>query len=94
MSPVLCLSAGAAERAVLDGRQKALKLTANALYGFTGAGASPLQCVPLADSCLALGAATCRAAIQRIQEAVEREELGPKGRRGKVRNGGWGVDGG
>ena len=46
--------------AVLDSRQKALKLTANALYGFTGAGASPLQCVPLADSCLALGAAACR----------------------------------
>ena len=43
------------KRAVLDSRQKALKLTANALYGFTGAGASPLQCAPLADSCLAMG---------------------------------------
>lgn len=43
------------KRAVLDSRQKALKLTANALYGFTGAQASPLQCVPLADSCLAMG---------------------------------------
>lgn len=30
-------AAGSAEaRAVLDGRQKALKLVANALYGFTG----------------------------------------------------------
>lgn len=27
---------GAAQRAVLDSRQKALKITANALYGFTG----------------------------------------------------------
>ena len=49
-----------AARAVLDGRQKALKVTANALYGFTGAGASPLQCVQLADSCLAYGADSCR----------------------------------
>lgn len=32
----------------------------------TGAGASPLQCVPLADSCLALGAASCRRAIEMI----------------------------
>ena len=45
----------AGSRAILDSRQKALKLTANALYGFTGAMASPLQSVPLADGCLALG---------------------------------------
>lgn len=49
-----------AARAVLDSRQKALKVTANALYGFTGAGASPLQCIQLADSCLAYGAQSCR----------------------------------
>ena len=29
-------------------------------YGFTGAQASPLQCIAVADSCLALGAASCR----------------------------------
>lgn len=45
----------AASRAILDSRQKALKLTANALYGFTGAMASPLQSTALADGCLALG---------------------------------------
>ena len=45
----------AGTRAILDSRQKALKLTANALYGFTGAMASPLQSVALADGCLALG---------------------------------------
>ena len=45
----------AGSRAILDSRQKALKLTANALYGFTGAMASPLQSVALADGCLALG---------------------------------------
>lgn len=54
-------------RAVLDSRQKAIKLVANALYGFTGAGASPLQCVPLADSCLSLGAACCRRARQAVE---------------------------
>lgn len=50
---VLVRNAGT--RAILDSRQKALKLTANALYGFTGAMASPLQSVALADGCLALG---------------------------------------
>ena len=29
-----------------------VQLCSNALYGFTGAGASPQQAVPLADSCL------------------------------------------
>ncbi|GIL72478.1 hypothetical protein Vretifemale_2820 [Volvox reticuliferus] len=61
----------AAASAVLDSRQRALKITANALYGFTGAAASPLQCLPLADSCLAYGATACRAAIQTITKALE-----------------------
>lgn len=74
-----------ARAAVLDGRQKALKVTANALYGFTGAQASPLQCAPLADSCLALGAATCRSAAAAIGEALDKQQLGPKGHGGKVR---------
>lgn len=71
--------ADAAQRAVLEGRQKALKLTANALYGFTGAQASPLQCAPLADSCLALGAATCRAAAAAIPEVAASGALGAAG---------------
>eukprot|EP00878_Enallax_costatus_P026203 GHUV01028089.1.p1 GENE.GHUV01028089.1~~GHUV01028089.1.p1 ORF type:complete len:143 (-),score=42.54 GHUV01028089.1:627-1055(-) len=73
-----------ARSAVLDGRQKALKVTANALYGFTGAQASPLQCAPLADSCLALGAATCRSAAAAIGEALDKGLLGSKGQGGKV----------
>ncbi|KXZ42077.1 hypothetical protein GPECTOR_210g420 [Gonium pectorale] len=68
-----------AAAAVLESRQKALKVTANALYGFTGAGASPLQCVPLADSCLALGAAACRGAIAAISAALAPGRGGPLG---------------
>ncbi|KAF6253905.1 hypothetical protein COO60DRAFT_1642829 [Scenedesmus sp. NREL 46B-D3] len=73
-----------ARAAVLDGRQKALKLTANALYGFTGAQASPLQCAPLADSCLAMGAATCKTAAAAITAALQQGLLGPKGEAGKA----------
>jgi len=56
-------------------RQKALKITANALYGFTGASTSPLQCVPLADSCLALGSAACRRAKELLATAKDTEPL-------------------
>jgi DNA polymerase delta subunit 1 len=69
-----------AQRAVLDSRQKALKVTANALYGFTGAQASPLQCVPLADSCLAYGAQACRTAKEVLESAAAYGQLGPAGR--------------
>ncbi|KAL4859641.1 DNA polymerase delta catalytic subunit [Chlorella vulgaris] len=68
-----------ATRAVLDSRQKALKVTANALYGFTGAGASPLQCIQLADSCLAFGAQGCRRAKQVVEEAAASGKLAPYG---------------
>jgi len=73
-----------AMRAVLDGRQRALKITANALYGFTGAGASPLQCAPLANSCLALGAQSCRHAKQVLEAAAQDGSLGLNGRQAKV----------
>ncbi|KAL6749924.1 DNA polymerase family B-domain-containing protein [Haematococcus lacustris] len=76
--------APAAAWAVLDCRQKALKVTANALYGFTGAQASPLQCVPLADSCLAYGAAACRAAIAEVPRLVAEGVGGPAGRDARV----------
>lgn len=59
------------ERAVLDGRQKALKLCSNALYGFTGAQASPMQALPLADSCLAMGAAACKKAVELVNGAFD-----------------------
>jgi hypothetical protein len=55
------------------------------VQGFTGAQASPLQCAPLADSCLALGAASCRAAAAAISTALQQGQLGPKGQAGKVR---------
>jgi DNA polymerase delta subunit 1 len=61
----------AERRAVLELRQKSLKLVANAAYGFTGAAASPLQSAQLADTCLALGAASCRAAIEALHGAAE-----------------------
>lgn len=138
------------ERLIMDGRQKALKIVANAMYGFTGsdracikplreqlgclvkhllwfqftnvliillllnyqqylecalgmfvymfiwytdsnhpssvrcfgctpgAQASPLQCIPLADSCLALGAATCRRACEIIEDLGALGVLGNK----------------
>ncbi|GAO49659.1 hypothetical protein SAICODRAFT_9289 [Saitoella complicata NRRL Y-17804] len=42
-------------RAVLDGRQKSLKVVANAMYGFTGAKESKLQCLPLAETTIVTG---------------------------------------
>lgn len=63
------------EHAVLDARQKALKLCSNALYGFTGAGASPQQALPLADSCLSLGAAACKHAVELVNSTFENAKV-------------------
>jgi DNA polymerase family B len=49
-------------------RHAGAQLCANALYGFTGAQTSMLQCLPLADSCLAMGAASTRRAVETIHE--------------------------
>jgi DNA polymerase delta subunit 1 len=73
-----------AMRAVLDSRQKALKITANALYGFTGAQASPLQCAPLADSCLAIGARSCVRAKEVLEAAATDGRLGFAGAGAKI----------
>ncbi|KAK3281175.1 hypothetical protein CYMTET_11024 [Cymbomonas tetramitiformis] len=56
---------------VLEGRQRALKLVANAVYGFAGARPSPLRSTALADACLSLGAAACH----RAREALQSEAL-------------------
>ena len=43
------------ERTVQNGRQLALKVSANSVYGFTGAGVGQLPCVPIASSVTSYG---------------------------------------
>ncbi|KAL7549445.1 hypothetical protein ACHAWF_015195 [Thalassiosira exigua] len=43
------------EKAVQNGRQLALKISANSVYGFTGAGVGQLPCVPIASSVTSYG---------------------------------------
>lgn len=43
------------EKAVLDGRQLALKISANSVYGFTGAQVGQLPCLPISSSTTAFG---------------------------------------
>ncbi|KAA1076934.1 DNA-directed DNA polymerase delta [Puccinia graminis f. sp. tritici] len=43
------------KRAVLDGRQLALKISANSVYGFTGATVGKLPCLPISMSVTAFG---------------------------------------
>ena len=38
-------------RKVLDGRQLALKLSANSVYGFTGANVGKLPCIEISQVC-------------------------------------------
>lgn len=57
------------KRAVLDGRQLALKVTANSVYGFTGAMIGKLPCTQIARSVTARG----RMMIEYTKEFVEKE---------------------
>lgn len=43
------------KKAVLDGRQLALKVSANSVYGFTGATVGKLPCLPISMSVTAFG---------------------------------------
>lgn len=56
------------ERAVQNGRQLALKVSANSVYGFTGANVGQLPCIPIASSVTAYG----RQLLYRTREEVER----------------------
>ena len=52
------------KRAVLDGRQLALKISANSVYGFTGATVGKLPCLPISSSVTAYG----RTMIEKTKE--------------------------
>jgi DNA polymerase delta subunit 1 len=43
------------KKAVLDGRQLALKISANSVYGFTGATVGKLPCLQISSSVTAFG---------------------------------------
>ncbi|RHZ51264.1 hypothetical protein Glove_481g90 [Diversispora epigaea] len=55
------------KKAVLDGRQLALKTSANSVYGFTGATAGKLPCIEISASVTAYG----RQMIERTKQEVE-----------------------
>ncbi|ORZ22880.1 DNA polymerase family B-domain-containing protein [Lobosporangium transversale] len=55
------------KRAVLDGRQLALKISANSVYGFTGATIGKLPCLQISSSVTAYG----RVMIERTKQEVE-----------------------
>ncbi|KAI8981524.1 DNA polymerase family B-domain-containing protein [Pilobolus umbonatus] len=55
------------KRAVLDGRQLALKISANSVYGFTGATIGKLPCLQISSSVTAYG----REMILKTKETVE-----------------------
>ncbi len=57
------------KRAVLDGRQLALKISANSVYGFTGATVGKLPCLAISSSTTAYG----RQMIEFTKQEVEAE---------------------
>lgn len=57
------------KRAVLDGRQLALKISANSVYGFTGATVGKLPCLAISSSVTSYG----RQMIEKTKQEVEAE---------------------
>ncbi|KZT51942.1 hypothetical protein CALCODRAFT_442347 [Calocera cornea HHB12733] len=64
------------KRAVLDGRQLALKISANSVYGFTGATIGKLPCLAISSSVTAYG----REMIEKTKQEVESEYCIANGR--------------
>ena len=58
------------KRAVLDGRQLALKISANSVYGFTGATIGKLPCLQISSSVTAYG----REMIEKTQQVREKNK--------------------
>ncbi|XP_051632646.1 DNA polymerase delta catalytic subunit, partial [Manacus candei] len=69
-----------ARRQVLDGRQLALKVSANSVYGFTGAQAGRLPCLEISQSVTGFG----RQMIERTKQLVEEKYGGQGGHHVKV----------
>ncbi|KAK6834682.1 DNA polymerase family B [Apiospora arundinis] len=57
------------KKAVLNGRQLALKISANSVYGLTGATTGKLPCLPIASSTTSYG----RQMIEKTKEEVEKK---------------------
>jgi hypothetical protein len=62
-----CLTRCTPHIAVLDGRQLALKVSANSVYGFTGATVGKLPCLAISASVTAFG----RVMIEKTKQVVE-----------------------
>jgi DNA polymerase delta subunit 1 len=57
------------KRAVLDGRQLALKVSANSVYGFTGATVGRLPCIEISSSVTSFG----RSMIEQTRDMVQKK---------------------
>jgi len=56
------------EKAVLDGRQLALKISANSVYGFTGAQVGKLPCLEISSSVTAFGREMIEMTMQKVEQ--------------------------
>ncbi|PRD29445.1 UNVERIFIED_CONTAM: Pold1 [Trichonephila clavipes] len=63
------------KKKVLDGRQLALKISANSVYGFTGAQVGKLPCLAISQSVTAFG----RMMIEKTKELVEKKYITENG---------------
>ncbi|KAF2838273.1 DNA polymerase delta subunit 1 [Patellaria atrata CBS 101060] len=70
----LALETDPFKKAVLNGRQLALKISANSVYGLTGATTGKLPCLPIASSTTSYG----RQMIEKAKDEVEKEYPGAK----------------
>ncbi|RUS68436.1 hypothetical protein EGW08_023802, partial [Elysia chlorotica] len=61
------------KRKVLDGRQLALKLSANSVYGFTGAQVGKLPCLEISQSVTAFGRMMIEMTRQYVEETYTKE---------------------